>query len=489
MPMLAVSEGNDIIFKNVCGGIKLKIKGNKKVASIKLDGKNNEFLSGSAIVTAYTDGISPSIKMSSDASTSVTLDCGAGVQLNEDNITEFILALPPVALKQGFTVSITDSEGNVYMVESNRANSVRRSSLLVMPVITLGDSGPDYPEYEESVMIQGHNPEPCFSETVELMGLIWRMAGSSEYNECDVSTVASSADLHFASMINHQAIKLAVLYQKNNICYDAVTGYANQLIFNEEGDIIFDPDYLEGSNGSFDDRWDYKQKYDMLAAVNDFYRKSNFHEWFLSTRVEQHQAINSFKSVCNLDYTWFDTFYEKKDKISSRIILSFMIGNNNNGVSLKRKDGTILLTPVLGSLGVNNEEVCFEGDMNLIVHEFSHPYCNPLIEANWPLIKTKATEIYNRVASVMQSQAYNTAINMMGETLVRTCAIRYMLSHGQEDQVNRILANEEACGFMMVRYLVNIFEKYETGHYSSLSEFMPEFIEAVNNFDPDNPEN
>jgi hypothetical protein len=89
----------------------------------------------------------------------------------------------------------------------------------------------------------------------------------------------------------------------------------------------------------------------------------------------------------------------------------------------------------------------------------------------------------------MQSQAYNTAINMMGETLVRTCAIRYMLSHGQEDQVNRILANEEACGFMMVRYLVNIFEKYETGHYSSLSEFMPEFIEAVNNFDPDNPEN
>ena len=471
--------------------MKLKIKGNKKITSIKLDGKNNELISGTATITAYTDGTAPSIEMYSDASTSVTLDCGVGVQLSEDSVTEFIIALPPVVFKQGFNVSIIDAESNTYVVESNRANSIRRSSLLVMPVITLGESGPEYPEDNVPEAIQGHNPEPYFSETVELMGLIWRMAGSPEYNDCNVGTVTKSADEHFASMMNHQAIKLAAQYQRNNICYDAVTGYANQLIFNEEGDLVFDPDYLEGSNAGFDGRWNNQQKYDMLAAVNDFYKKSNFHEWFVSTRVEQEQAIASFKTVCNLDYTWFDSFYGQNDKIASRIILSFMIGGNNNGISLKRKDGTLLLTPVLGCLNQFSGNISFKGDMNLIVHEFSHPYCNPLIEANWSSISDKSNEVFNEVRDIMESQAYGNPVTMMCETLVRSCSIRYMLSHNQKNLVNQQLAYEESNGFMMVRYLIKTLEEREkeAAQYASLADFMPVIIEAINNFDPNDSSN
>ena len=490
MPMIAVSEDNDVVFKNVCGGMKLKIKGNMKVASIKLEGKNNELLSGTATITAYTDGTAPSIDMSSDAYSSVTLDCGVGVQLSENSITEFIIALPPVVFKQGFKVSIIDAESNTYAIESNKANSILRSSLLIMPEITLGDSDPENPEDNVPEAIPGHNPEPYFSESVELMGLIWRMAGAPEYSKCNVKTVVNSADVHFASMKNHQAIKLAAQYSKSNISYDAVTGYANQLIFNDEGDLVFDPDYLEGSNSSFD-RWNNQQKYDMLAAVNDFYKKSNFHEWFVSTRDEQQQAIASFKTVCNLDYTWFDTFYGKTDKISSRIILSFMIGGNNNGISLKRKDSTLLLTPVLGCLNQHSGNISFNGDMNLIVHEFSHPYCNPLIEANWSSISAKSNEVFNEVRDIMVRQAYGNPITMMCETLVRSCSIRYMLSHNQKNLVNQRLEYEESKGFIMVRYLIKTLEEreIEAVQYASLADFMPVIIEAINNFDPNDSSN
>ena len=274
---------------------------------------------------------------------------------------------------------------------------------------------------------------------------------------------------------------------QQGVSYDAVTGYANQLIFDEEGKIIFDPDYLAGSNSSFDDRWSNQQKNNMLAALNDFYEVSNFHEWFVSTQTEQEQAIASFKDVCNLDYTWFDSFYGKNDKIASRIILSFMIGNHNNGISLKRKDGTFLLTPVLGCLSQNYGTVRFGGDMNLIVHEFSHPYCNPLIEANWSSISTKANAVYNRVSSIMQNQAYSNAKTMMCETLVRSSAIRYMISHNQKNLVNMTLAREESNGFMMVRSLVDTLEKreQEASKYATLADFMPELIDAINNFDLD----
>ena len=140
MAMVAVSKDNNITFKNVLGGIKLQLKGSQKVTSIQLVGKNSEKLSGAAVVTAYTDETKPAITMAQSASTSVTLNCGSGVQLNESTATDFIIALPPVLFSNGFTVTVTDSESQTYTVETDKANTVLRSSLLVMPAFKLGET-------------------------------------------------------------------------------------------------------------------------------------------------------------------------------------------------------------------------------------------------------------------------------------------------------------------------------------------------------------
>ena len=150
MAMVAVSESNNITFKNVLGGIKLQLKGTQKVASIKIEGKNNEKLSGAAVVTAYTDETKPAITMASGASTSVTLNCGEGVQLNESTATEFIISLPPVLFSQGFTVTVADTESNTYTVETDKANTVLRSSILTMPAFKLGEI-PDSGSPEDAV--------------------------------------------------------------------------------------------------------------------------------------------------------------------------------------------------------------------------------------------------------------------------------------------------------------------------------------------------
>ena len=110
----------------------------------------------------------------------------------------------------------------------------------------------------------GHNTEPYFSETVELMGLIFRLAGASEYCECQVPIVAYSADNYFASMKDHRAVTLAKQYRSTSFGYDAIAGYATQLIFDDQGKIIFDPDYKLWSNDSFE-RWSYVQKNNMLT--------------------------------------------------------------------------------------------------------------------------------------------------------------------------------------------------------------------------------
>jgi len=147
-PMVAVSENNELTFKNVCGAIRLQLKGTQTIKSIVIEGKNNEKLSGAAIVTAYPSGLAPAITMSAYASTSVTLACGEGVQLTEGTATDFIIALPPVLFSKGFTVKVTDSESRTYTVEAVKDITVQRSLIRDTPVVKLEEAGGD-PDDEE----------------------------------------------------------------------------------------------------------------------------------------------------------------------------------------------------------------------------------------------------------------------------------------------------------------------------------------------------
>ena len=136
-PMVAVSEDNDITFRNVCGGIKLQLKGFQSVSSITIEGNNNEILSGAASIRAYTDGTKPSIVMDQEAETYVRLNCGESVQLRQDIATEFIIALPPVEFTKGFKITVEDQFGNAGVIETDKSNTVYRSSLLAMPEVDI----------------------------------------------------------------------------------------------------------------------------------------------------------------------------------------------------------------------------------------------------------------------------------------------------------------------------------------------------------------
>ena len=166
-PMVAVSHTNNITFRNVCGGMKLQLKGTSKIAYIKVEGKNNEKLSGKASVTAYTDGSKPSIAMADDASTSAVLNCGSGVQLNQDDATDFIISLPPTVFTKGFTITVTDVNGGAQVIETSKSNTVLRSSLLKMPVVTVEiTTTPQEGDYVDEYGIN-------HGQGIEIDGVVW----------------------------------------------------------------------------------------------------------------------------------------------------------------------------------------------------------------------------------------------------------------------------------------------------------------------------
>lgn len=140
-PMVAVSANNRLTFRNICGGVKLQLKGEDKIKSIRFEGLSGEFLSGKSSVIAYADGTAPVITMSDEASSSITLDCGDGVQLDSEAPVTFIIAVPPMEFKSGMKITVTDTDGLSRTLTNTSANTINRSMLLTFPVITYTHEG------------------------------------------------------------------------------------------------------------------------------------------------------------------------------------------------------------------------------------------------------------------------------------------------------------------------------------------------------------
>ncbi|MBQ8049835.1 MAG: hypothetical protein IJ271_09305, partial [Bacteroidales bacterium] len=138
MAGLSASGSRSLSFRNIGGVLKFSLTGDYSVSRITLTGNSGEPLSGSATVTLGSDGI-PSVTMSDDASTSVSLLCDPAVQLDPETATDFYISIPPTEFEAGFTVTVTDSEGADHSKSTERQNTVRRSRILVMPMLGSGD--------------------------------------------------------------------------------------------------------------------------------------------------------------------------------------------------------------------------------------------------------------------------------------------------------------------------------------------------------------
>lgn len=144
--MVSVTENSEnLVFKNLCGYMILKLYGNDvSVKSITLEGKNNEPLAGTVDIAAAIDK-NPSITAFKEGfSTSLTLTCTDPVKIGAtaEAPTTFWLAVPPTTFTKGFTVTVTDSEGNRFTKSAsseftiNRNTTFRMKALEVTPEMT-----------------------------------------------------------------------------------------------------------------------------------------------------------------------------------------------------------------------------------------------------------------------------------------------------------------------------------------------------------------
>lgn len=315
-----------------------------------------------------------------------------------------------------------------------------------------------------------------FDERVDLMAMIARLSGNREYNVCVDSAYAAQADQYFSKYADHEAVRLyRQIRQSDNVVYDAVVAYAVHLKFtgSRKHPLDFDENIRDGSDSSFE-RWPRSGKKTFLKSLNDFYTETGFHEWYKSTEpVRRKYLEKEQKSYDMVDLSWYENFFYRKPKLQTGIFVCLLTGLQNYGLSWELTDGTTVINPVYG--------VWKWTDLIIVIHEFCHPYCNPLVNKYWDRLSDIAGKVYEENREALSRTAYTSPQIMMYETLVRASTIVYIKEKLPKFYSSKLIENEKMQGFPLVEPVFNSLLKYcgNRSEYPTLGDYFPVLIEDL----------
>ena len=149
-PMVAVSNTDELSFKNLCSVLRISMTGEAAIQSIKFVA-HDSWMSVSGKATVRTDyAAEPELVMSDEGSNEVTLECEY-VPLDSSEPTEFFIVIPPGTYRGGFSVEIKTFSGTV--TKSTDADIVfKRSQVRSIPTfecVSDGEIDPDNIPYNQ----------------------------------------------------------------------------------------------------------------------------------------------------------------------------------------------------------------------------------------------------------------------------------------------------------------------------------------------------
>ena len=323
------------------------------------------------------------------------------------------------------------------------------------------------------------------SETVELMAILSRTAGFEEFSGNYAGQYSKDTEAWFASYKNHPTV---AYYQdiraKQNIAYERVTNMAVHLDI-EKGKLKLIGDRKELTNG-----WQNVDLDDFVKRLNKFYTDTRFHEFF-----EQHQAfydeyLKAYEAnvAVNIHPEWYSHFYNGTEPTEQfRIIIGFSYGSTYNGVSRQLPGQPRELFAVCG-YRLNPTTGTPYYDASLPIHEFSHPYVNPLLDnaTNAATMQAPGQKLLQLAQSAMETQHYPEWQIVINESIVRAAVVLYMHEQGfQQQMVLNVLAfqmmNE---GFPWTLDVVSALNYYAAhrNQYKTLNDFYPEIARSLDKY-------
>lgn len=315
---------------------------------------------------------------------------------------------------------------------------------------------------------------------VELMSIIFRLAGNQEYGKCKIPSYNADIDAWFSPFRNHPVVDYARnLSLKRNIRFDAPITLAIHLT---EGFDLQERLPLSPLPDGIDDRWTCESLREFLALARQFSRVSDFHCFFGKHLPLFEETAKKAEKIINRKAPgeWFSRFFRAPPVARFCVIL----GMNNGGLCFGPhfKDGAknesycILGVSKVDSTGKPSfEEFPL---LSAVIHEFGHTFVHPVVQAHLSDLESSCSGIFRLFQSTLAKHACGEWESMVEETLVRAAAARFVRETGGEQPAREEIRRNACQGFFWIGKFADRFHSFESDRmrYPDLGSFMPEIV-------------
>ncbi|OFY40699.1 MAG: hypothetical protein A2X18_11615 [Bacteroidetes bacterium GWF2_40_14] len=316
--------------------------------------------------------------------------------------------------------------------------------------------------------------KPRVDNRVELMSIVFRLAGRAEYSSNELKQYVGKIEDHFGKYRNHELILyVKSVMNERGLGYDAVMSMAVNL----DKNLFLRKDL---AINSLDKRWGEECADKFTLLLRKFYVDADCEGFFKSNADFYKEVAKRFLPVYEqIDLNWYKSFYGNVSSEKFTIINAPANGQGNYGVSVNYKDGNKEASAIMGAWGTDSTGMpLFRIDdyFPTLLHEFNHSFINHINAKHSDLLKDCGEQLFSLVENEMRSQAYGNWLTMMNEALVRACVIKYMKDHDYADAaIQKETKSQIDRGFFWIGELVGELDKYSSQRdiYPSLESYVP----------------
>jgi hypothetical protein len=235
--------------------------------------------------------------------------------------------------------------------------------------------------------------------------------------------------------------------------------------------VPFTPDILDQSGGE-------KSLTMFVEALRSFAKASNFIK-FMDKQQDFFQTIKEQTQLGEKSSQYLQQLelYYGIQQHSYNIVLAPFVQCGGFGPSIEYEDGSRDIFSIIGPCSVVGDIPYFleeEDFEELIFHEFSHSFVNPLSD-RYSKEVTECSKLYTPIAKEMENMRYGEWVICLNEHLVRTFTTRIAAINQGEEEALKQEALEIRYGFVYLPLLLEQYKMYETNRstYKTYKEFYP----------------
>jgi hypothetical protein len=319
---------------------------------------------------------------------------------------------------------------------------------------------------------------------VELIGIVFRLAGSPEFNDGTLRPYAKAIERHFGDFDNHPVIKMAAeLRYKRSMSCDGPMSLA----------VHIDGNYrlrktVEEWPSTLDYRWEKEETEEFLEKFRQFAAESKFDEFFKAQSEIYEKGIRSCEgSIAPLNLgKWLGDFFGVKETGDLRLVLGFINGFANYGVQFtdgrtSEKYAIIGMRPFDPAYTVMFRPI----QIGNTVHEFCHSFANPVVKKYMDRLQPAGERLFAAHGPAMRMRGYQKWESVMYETAVRACVASFIRHAFVEPKwMDYYIKDEVKAGFVWTEDMGNFLKTYESNRdkYPTFESFFPEFVTFLNEY-------